>query len=351
MKNKKEIQEKPLAYLDHNVLDLFTEPKNLLSRDSDLFQILKNDVQAVYSPITLEEIYRSVVKGKSSVYGLAFLEVLGALDAHYIELTTDKNGILSNTILRSWESPLTHFNRYIENNYLNKHIDSLKKNIFALYGGVKDFNMFEKEQIENLNNLLFFLEESLMNLENSEYKDDYILSEIEKYKVEIPKLRSRQKQYEESVSISRQHLEELNKEKYAHLNFRDKLNINIDNLKKIQPPNVLHQIWRLLKENNLELESVEMDDFFQLKQKRINSENEYYVFEKVNQIYTMLNLIGFYSDSGLHKEKRFIASFSDMSHASYACFCEYLFTRDEDFSNKTQVAYEYLGVTTKIYLI
>jgi hypothetical protein len=50
-----------------------------------------------------------------------------------------------------------------------------------------------------------------MNLENSEYKDDYILSEIEKYKVEIPKLRSRQKQYEESVSSSRQHLEELNK--------------------------------------------------------------------------------------------------------------------------------------------
>jgi hypothetical protein len=30
--------------------------------------------------------------------------------------------------------------------------------MFALYGGVKDFNMFEKEQIENLNNLLFFLE-------------------------------------------------------------------------------------------------------------------------------------------------------------------------------------------------
>jgi hypothetical protein len=52
MKNKK-IQEKPLAYLDHNVLDLFTV--KISYRDSDLFQILKNDVQAVYSPITLEK--------------------------------------------------------------------------------------------------------------------------------------------------------------------------------------------------------------------------------------------------------------------------------------------------------
>ena len=89
-------------------------------------------------------------------------------------------------------------------------------------------------------------------------------------------------------------------------------------------------------------------DFFQLK-KGFNSESEFYIFQKVNQIYTMLNLIGYHQDEGIHKkEKRFIASFSDMSHASYACFCEYLFTRDKNFSIKVSVAYEYLNVATQV---
>lgn len=351
MSEKQEYSGKPLAYLDHNILDLFTEPKCLLSKESELFKFLKNEVQAVYSPITLEEIYRAVVNGKSSIYGLAFLEVLRSLNAQYIELMKDENNLLTNTIFRSWEDPLVHFNRYIENNIFKKYTDSFKKVMFAMYGGIKDFDKFEKEQINNLNSLLLFLEDSLNYLENVKDKDSFILSEIEKYQMEIPKLRAQQKLYEDSVSLSRKHLEELNKEKPAHRNFRDKLNINIDNLNNIQPPNVLLKIWELLKENNLELNSMEMEDFFQLKQKMVNRENEYYIFEKVNQIYTMLNLIGFDSDSDLHKEKRFIASFSDMTHASYACFCEYLFTRDGSFSNKTNAAYEYLGVATQIGLI
>ena len=104
----------------------------------------------------------------------------------------------------------------------------------------------------------------------------------------------------------------------------------------------------MLQQNNAELVNFELDDFFQLK-KGLNSESEFYIFQKVNQIYIMLNLIGYYQDEGIHKkEKRFIASFSDMSHASYACFCEYLFTRDKNFSIKVRVAYEYLNVATKV---
>jgi len=35
--------------------------------------------------------------------------------------------------------------------------------------------------------------------------------------------------------------------------------------KKIKLPNALNQIWKLLQENNPELENNELDDFFQLK--------------------------------------------------------------------------------------
>ena len=73
--SEQQCSDKPLAYLDQNILDLFTEPKCLLKKDSELIKKKKNEVQAVYSPTTLEEIYRSVINGKSSVYGLAFLDV------------------------------------------------------------------------------------------------------------------------------------------------------------------------------------------------------------------------------------------------------------------------------------
>jgi len=107
---------KPLAYLDQNILDLFSEYKEkpLLSRDSDFFRYLKEEVQAVYSPITLEEIYRSVIKGKSSKYCVEFLDILRELNAHYIALNTNEHGTLTNTIFRSWDDPLVHFNNYIE---------------------------------------------------------------------------------------------------------------------------------------------------------------------------------------------------------------------------------------------
>jgi len=129
--SEQQCSDKPLAYLDQNILDLFTEPKCLLKKDSELFNFLKNEVQAVYSPTTLEEIYRSVINGKSSVYGLAFLEVLKELNAHFITLITE-NGEVTNTIFRSWEEPLIHFNQFVENNYLNKFVHPLRNNLFAI---------------------------------------------------------------------------------------------------------------------------------------------------------------------------------------------------------------------------
>ena len=98
--SEQQYSDKPLAYLDQNILDLFTEPKCLLKKDSELFNFLKNEVQAVYSPTTLEEIYRSVINGKSSVYGLAFLDVLKELNAHFITLIIE-NGEVTNTIFNT----------------------------------------------------------------------------------------------------------------------------------------------------------------------------------------------------------------------------------------------------------
>ncbi|QIO06694.1 hypothetical protein [Acinetobacter shaoyimingii] len=344
-----EYSGKPLAYLDQNILDLFSEYKEkpLLKKDSYFFRYLQEEVQTVYSPITLEEIYRSVRNGKSSKYGIEFLDILKELNAHYIELTTDKDGVQTNNLFRSWDEPYVHFNNYIQNIYLKKFTEPSIKNLFALYGGVKDFEGFKTEQIEALDDLLQFLERSLSHLENRAYKDDYLLSQIEKYNVEIPKLQKQRDKYLSHVQISTKHLAESNKNQPAHKELREKLRINHDNLQKIKFPNALEKIWDLIQDGNSELKNIELDEFFQLKDQ---DNKKTYLFQKVNKIYNMLNLIGYYQDEDLHKEKRFIASFSDMSHASYGCFCEYLITCDKNFAQKTAVAYEYLNLATQVSL-
>ena len=49
------------------------------------------------------------------------------------------------------------------------------------------------------------------------------------------------------------------------------------------------------------------------------------------------------------KTKRgFTQSSSDMTHAGVASFCHFLFCRDKDLVKKTEAAYKYLGVKTKI---
>ena len=60
----------------------------------------------------------------------------------------------------------------------------------------------------------------------------------------------------------------------------------------------------------------------------------------------MLNTLGYYPDSKVHKERRFIAAMSDNSHASIASFCNILLSNDESFIKKVSAAYEYLEIST-----
>ncbi|WP_156788084.1 hypothetical protein [Desulfurispirillum indicum] len=70
--------------------------------------------------------------------------------------------------------------------------------------------------------------------------------------------------------------------------------------------------------------------------------------EKVNGIYHQLNYIGYYRDSKMSRERRFRASFSDMTHAGLATFCHLMISRDTDLVMKAAAAYEYLGLGTRI---
>ncbi|HEX5277913.1 MAG TPA: hypothetical protein VFW42_09615, partial [Fluviicoccus sp.] len=134
--------------------------------------------------------------------------------------------------------------------------------------------------------------------------------------------------------------------------FREVTGIGPKELNNIQPPNVVVKIFDIYKGvHNFSNMDIGVDDFFGLIKNPVFPERPYCKHQKITVIYNMLNTIGYYPDSQVKKERRFIASLSDTSHASFASFCDVLFSRDEYFIKKVKAVYEYLEIPTKVYFV
>lgn len=335
---------KPLVYLDQNILDLILKK---ISSDTEFYLSLRDNLQVVYSDITLDEIHRSAVGGGDFKYAESFLNLLCSLNAHYICLCQDENQMLTNSIFRSNKTPFQHYEQYLENLNIVQYSKSMKDNLFGVYGGITDFEELKKVQIENLSQLISIIEAQISILESNSYRDTVVERFIVESKDKIINLRQQEVECEFHINNMVDKLKEANRTKSAYIGFRESLNINVDKINNIEGPNLLRKIWREIQKLN-NLQDMDLEDFFQIKKHSIFPEKTFYLFEKVNSIYTMLNLIGYKQDKGLNKKKRFEASFSDMSHASYACFCHFFLTNDKPFAQKTLVIYEYLGISTQL---
>jgi hypothetical protein len=129
--------------------------------------------------------------------------------------------------------------------------------------------------------------------------------------------------------------------------FRSQSGIGPKQLNNIEPPNVLVKIWDKLRTlQTYNKVNMDIDDLFQLKKNPIYPDQPYFKHQKVAGIYNMLNTLGYYPDSKVHKERRFIAALSDNSHASIASFCNFLLSNDEHFIKKVNAAYQYLQIPT-----
>ena len=120
-------------------------------------------------------------------------------------------------------------------------------------------------------------------------------------------------------------------------------------LNNVKGPYIIKQIWDMLKGNVPNI-GVDIDTFFGLKTTPWCStpEREPTLAEKVNAIYHQLNFLGYHRDTNMKVERRFNASFSDMTHAGMASFCDIFLCRDEGLVMKATAAYEYLKVGTQI---
>jgi hypothetical protein len=321
---------KPTVYLDQNILDFFTK-EGL----GDFGQILINDYQVVYSDETLKEIRRS--KG----FEETFLNVLKDLKARHLKLIVEQpNFTITDNASISERDPYVVYKEYCDNSDDGVDIEHVMQQwLFKFSGGRKGDSITDihNEQISAFSGLM----DSIMD--NADELPAEIQNQLTNYTQEMAS--QHRAALEKIESIMLENIED-DKNWDGIKDFRSQIGIGPKQLNNIEPPNVLAKIWDEYKALPAYQAILDMEDFFQLKKNPINPEQPYFKHQKVTGIYNMLNTFGYYPDSKIHKERRFIAAVSDNSHASIASFCQILLSNDEHFIKKVKAAYEYLKIPT-----
>ena len=83
--------------------------------------------------------------------------------------------------------------------------------------------------------------------------------------------------------------------------------------------------------------------------KRINPNNSLY--QATCSLYTLLEMLGYWSDRKLKLERRFPSFLSDQGHVANAIFTKAIFTRDKPLAMKAGAIYEFLGIGTNVVYI
>lgn len=330
--------EKPLAYLDQNVLDLFVK-----GQAAELMEEMAARFHVVYSDETLKEISRS------GEYDVKFIDVLKRLNAYHIRVKTEEGSFLIRGDATVNDSGPDHIYReYINNKASGKDIiSSGNKWLHKFFGGRPDesFSSICTEQ-----RLAF---ETLLGEMDSHAKD------AEK---EFPGMRDvidsqRQEMLGQLESAMREIEERMQHDigdglEWSGVNdFRNSIELGPAELNNIEPPNVVKKIWELVQSKEKKLSSVPLEEFLSFGKAAAQPERSLHAYEKVHAIYHMLNMVGYFPDSKQHKERRFIAAQSDAGHAAMASFCDMVFSRDERFVNKLGAALEYLEIETAVCFV
>lgn len=325
---------KPTLYLDQNILDLFVKSKLI-----DFRKVITDSYQIIYSDETLNEIKRSVG------YESLFLDVLCSLNAFHIQIKVEQpNFVITNQALISNSNPYEEFEAYNSNTSDSEAlIKSSLQSSFKFSGGLKGLSLSDihENQISIFNEYL----DSHVDLLDSiplELREEFISNAS-----------AMKEQYRDILKTTEITLKEniIDERNWNGLkNYRDAVGIGPKELNNIDGPDVLEKIWQLYKSkppySNMNLD---IHDFFCIKNNFIFPDLPLHNHQKVTAIYRMLDTIGYYPDSNINKERRFIASMSDNSHAAMASFCDHLMSRDMNFIKKVSAAYEFLRIPTIIY--
>lgn len=328
---------KPTVYLDHNILDIIVKHK-----PSDLVAIL-NDYQVVYSDETLREIKRTGLRG------VEYLAVLKVLDAMYIKLLLTPAFDVAGDAIILIKDPFDAFEEYIANlePIYEKMSMATSQSLLKFFGGRSDSNFDEisSEQVDAF-------EDVLLHLENLVRDDAYSHNFPDAAKSMQARVSEMRFAYAEAHRNSNS---EIRKHVSDELNFsgvgiyRDVTGVGPVDLNNIKPPHVIEKIWDAHKDlNGYREHNFTIEQFLGIAYNHAYDRNMY-IFEAALSAYLVLNVVGYYPDSGMKKERRFVAAMSDASHASIAVFADNLFSNDLAFVNKARAVYEFLQVKTEVF--
>ena len=320
------------AYLDHNVLDLMTKG----DPDGVNRLLQRTHLIPVFSDGNLAEIRRS------TGYERKFLDVLEQSGARYLVPVLDERFRHTGRAEIRQVNPLDAYSAYIEN------AESLPDFGFGLtgmlqkfYGGRQDQSFCEifSGGADELRQLLKEMEEKLADVQGL---DDGVRAAAAQVVGSLPDVAAKP---DNSFAM------QLNPyQGSAVRQFEEATGLGPKVLNNIQPPGVARKLWSLVEANMQGVSSLDLDTFFGIKPHpfEADADRERTLLEKVNAVYHQLNFLGYYRDSKMSEQRRFVASFSDMTHAGLASFCHVLICRDEDLVMKAAAAYEYLDVGTRI---
>lgn len=322
------------VYLDHNVLDSIIK--------DDPFKVKEFLARQSFIPVFSDENLKEIQKSKG--YEDKFLNVLREIKAKHIKAVLDEKFVPTGQANIREVDPGSALASYVETVTPFAGVDyGLTGMLQKFYGGLPD-SSFSEIFAEGTNNLMQMLHSSLDNLKHEEGIDPHLFEQMNLMMNQLPEVLTLV-----NLQLSTS-LDNSPDSKPQVSQFKDSTGIAPIILNNIKGPNVLLQIWDLVREK-MQPAEIDLETFFGLKCTPWNSnpEREPTISEKVNAIYHQLNFLGYYRDSKMKIERRFHASFSDMTHAGMASFCHIFICRDEGLVMKAAAAYEYLKVGTQVY--
>ncbi|WP_288774093.1 hypothetical protein [uncultured Psychrobacter sp.] len=338
-------QSKQTLYLDQNIIDKIVDYPVLMT--SELF----SSFQVIYSDETLREIERSGDPNK-------FLKGLEELKARKIFFEMNSLFELTgNVAIKPYLSPFVVYEDFIARDTIDGIANNMIVNNRELI-----FNLFSRNANKSIKG---YIEESYINFEaiyddtfkNLSYLKDELPSAMyevlekeitSEYKEQSRKLSSTQNIMLDNMVSSGFQVEHVKGQEGIKA-LEKETGIDAKVLNNIKPPNVLKQIYQKYVDSNLNKEG-SIDDFY-LTSDTIFGRRPY-IFEKVLNIYMMLNILGYKRDEGFHKKyRRFVSASSDGQHLAYACYCNSFYTEDIKFSEKAKAIFEFLNIGTDVVKI
>ena len=338
MDNKLEI-EKPLAYLDQNILDVFVK-----GGANGFMQQLTSKFHVVYSDETLKEIKRS------GEHALIFIKALKNLKAYHIKINVEEGSFLikGDAVVNS-SDPEHVYNEYLNRNRGEEHdvLDAGGKWLHKFYGGraEQSFSSIYGEQRDAFNALI-----------------DKIDTSGEELEEEIPGiteiLRAKKMNLLEQFEHSMSEIEERMENDIGDglgwsgvKDFRSSIQLGPVELNNVESPDVVKKIWGLVQKKEKHFTEISVETLLSFNQAAAQPERSLHTHEKIHAIYNLLNMVGYFPDTKLHNKRRFVSAQSDAAHASMAGFCQAVISRDERFVKKLSAALEYLNLNTQVIFV